>query len=92
MIKKIYIGNLAFRTSETQLHELFSQYGQVHSVKLVTDYVTGRSRGFGFVEMESQDAEKAIAGLNGTELDGRVLKVDTAKDRRARPQYRNRRW
>lgn len=92
MKKKIYIGNLPFRTSEAQLHELFSQYGQIHSVKLVTDYVTGRSRGFGFVEMDSQDAEKAIAALNGTELGGRVLKVDAAKDRRQRSRYPNRRW
>ncbi|HDG98610.1 MAG TPA: RNA-binding protein [Desulfobacterales bacterium] len=92
MIKKIYVGNLAFRTSESQIHELFSKYGQVHSVKLVTDYVTGRSKGFGFVEMEPQEADKAIAGLNGTELDGRILKVDAAKERRSRPQYRNRRW
>jgi len=91
-MKKIYIGNLPFRTSEAQLHDLFSQYGQVHSVKLVTDYVTGRSRGFGFVEMESQGAEKAIAGLNGSELDGRTLKVDIAKERRSQSQYRNRHW
>ena len=66
-MKKIYIGNLPFRTSEAQLHDLFSQYGQVHSVKLVTDYVTGRSRGFGFVEMGSQGAEKAIAEVNWTD-------------------------
>lgn len=91
-MKKIYIGNLPFQTSEAQLHDLFSQYGQVHSVKLVTDYVTGRSRGFGFVEMESQGAEKAIAGLNGSELDGRTLKVDIAKERRSQSQYRNRHW
>ncbi|RLB13012.1 MAG: RNA-binding protein [Deltaproteobacteria bacterium] len=91
-MKKIYVGNLAFRTSESQIHELFSQYGQVHSVKLITDYVTGRSRGFGFVEMDAQEAQKAIAGLNGTELDGRILRVDEAKERKSRSQYRNRRW
>ncbi|MBW1731061.1 MAG: RNA-binding protein [Deltaproteobacteria bacterium] len=91
-MKKIYVGNLAFRTSESQIHDLFSQYGQVHSVKLITDYVTGRSRGFGFVEMDAQEAQKAIAGLNGTELDGRILRVDEAKERKSRSQYRNRRW
>ena len=91
-MKKIYVGNLAFRTSESRIHELFSQYGQVHSVKLVTDYVTGRSRGFGFVEMDPEEADKAIAGLNGTELDGRVLKVDVAKERKSRSHYQGRRW
>ncbi len=92
-MKKIYVGNLAFRTPESRVHELFSQYGQVHSVKLVTDYVTGRSRGFGFVEMDSEQADKAIAELNGTELDGRVLKVDVAKERKSSPsRYHGRRW
>lgn len=82
MVKKIYVGNLSFSASEEEIRELFAQYGSVQSVELVADRDTGRSRGFGFVEMEDDDAVAAIAALNGTESGGRTLKVNEAKPRR----------
>ena len=82
MAKKIYVGNLSFSASESEIRELFAQYGSVQTVELVTDRDTGRSRGFAFVEMEDDDAVAAIAALNGTESGGRTLKVNEAKPRR----------
>jgi RNA recognition motif-containing protein len=77
---KIYVGNLPFNTSNQDLAELFSSHGEVQSANVIEDRETGRSRGFGFVEMASkEDGEKAIQELNGKEFDGRELKVNEAR-------------
>jgi RNA recognition motif-containing protein len=91
MTKKIYVGNLPFSATEDDVHALFSQYGSVESVKLITDRDTGRPRGFGFVEM-SDGASEAIAALNDKEFEGRNLKVNEARPREDRPRGRQRRW
>ena len=85
-MKNIYVGNLDFRTTEDELRTAFEVYGQVDRVNTVTDRDTGQKRGFAFVEM-TNDAEgvKAIAGLNGSLLEGRTLKVDEASPKRQRP-------
>jgi RNA recognition motif-containing protein len=77
--KKLYVGNLSFQTTEDDLKGLFAQAGEVESVRIITDRDTGRSRGFGFVEMGGDNAEKAIAQFNGTELRGRALTVNEAR-------------
>ena len=85
MSVKLYVGNLAFNTTEQDLQDQFSQYGQVSSASLITDRETGRSRGFAFVELDSKEAaQTAIQGLNGKELDGRALTVNEAKPREDR--------
>eukprot|EP01022_Parablepharisma_sp_SALTPOND_P019453 TRINITY_DN33174_c0_g1_i1.p2 TRINITY_DN33174_c0_g1~~TRINITY_DN33174_c0_g1_i1.p2 ORF type:complete len:101 (-),score=24.00 TRINITY_DN33174_c0_g1_i1:64-366(-) len=89
MAKKIYVGTLSYSSTEDTLRAAFEQYGPVLSARVITDRETGRSRGFGFVEMEEDSAEQAIAGMNGTELDGRQLKVNEARPREPRPP---RRW
>ena len=77
---KLYVGNLSFNTSNQDLNELFGTIGTVESANVIEDRETGRSRGFGFVEMSNkEDGERAIAELNGKELDGRELKVNEAK-------------
>jgi len=81
MSKSIYIGNLNFKSSEEEIRQLFSQHGTVHSVNLITDRETGRPRGFGFVEMDTEEATKAIDALNGTDFDGRSLRVNEARER-----------
>lgn len=81
MTKKIYVGNLPFRTTETEVRELFAQYGTVHDVRLITDRETGRPRGFGFVEMDEGEADAAIQALDGTEMGGRNLRVNEARER-----------
>ncbi len=81
MAQKIYVGNLPFETSEGAVEQLFGTYGEVASVALPTDRETGRPRGFGFVEMSSEDAAKAIAALNGTDFGGRALNVNEARPR-----------
>ena len=79
----IYVGNLTFGTDNADLESLFAQYGQVKDAQVIKDRETGRSRGFGFVEMGSTDAaQKAISELNGADLDGRPLTVNLAKPRR----------
>ncbi len=79
MGNKIYVGGLPYATTDTQLQEIFSAHGTVESARVITDKFTGRSRGFGFVEMSSNDeAQKAIQALNGTDLDGRSLTVNEA--------------
>ena len=83
MSTNIYVGNLTFSTNSNDLETLFAEYGDVSSAHVITDRETGRSRGFGFVEMESDsDAEKAISELDGKEVNGRTLKVNVAKPRR----------
>ena len=80
----IYVGNLSFQTTEETLRPKFEAFGEVASVSVITDKYTGRSRGFAFVEMPSDDqANAAIEGLNGTELDGRSLKVNQARPKRS---------
>jgi RNA recognition motif-containing protein len=79
MSKKIYVGNLPFRITEDELTELFQQVGPVESVSIITDRETGRSKGFGFVSMSDEDAEKAIAAYNGRDMGGRSLTVNEAR-------------
>lgn len=84
---KLYVGNLSFQTMENDLQELFSQAGTVASCSLITDKFTGRSRGFAFVEMSTEEeAQKAIAEFNGKPVDGRELTVNEAKPREDRPR------
>ena len=84
MSKRIYVGNLSYQTTESDLTNLFEQAGQVDSVNIITDRDTGRSKGFGFVEMSAEDADKAIAQFNGTEVNGRALTVNEARPREER--------
>lgn len=82
MSKKLYVGNLPFSTTEDELRAVFEQHGGVSSVNVITDRDTGRSRGFGFVEMDSdEEAQKAIDSLNGSDFEGRQLKVNVARER-----------
>ena len=84
MSKRIYVGNLSYQTTENDINNLFGQVGEVESVNIITDRDTGRSKGFGFVEMGNEDADKAIAQLNGTELNGRSITVNEARPREDR--------
>lgn len=84
-MKKIYVGNLPWSATEADLRELFAGVGEVHSTAVITDRETGRSRGFGFVEMDDGDADKAISELNGRDMDGRPLRVNEAQERQRRP-------
>ena len=85
MAKSIYVGNLSYDTTESALRDLFAQVGEVEEVRLVTDQYSGRSKGFAFVEMaDDSTVATAIERYNGTELDGRTLKVDEARPRRSR--------
>jgi cold-inducible RNA-binding protein len=85
MAMKLYVGNLSFQTSSEDLQQLFAQAGTVESASVVEDRDTGRSRGFGFVEMASkEDGEKAIQQFNGTDLNGRNLTVNEARPREDR--------
>ncbi len=87
MSMKLYVGNLSFQASSADLEELFKGIGGVESASVVEDRETGRSRGFGFVEMSSnEDGEKAIAELNGTQFGGRELKINEARPREDRPR------
>jgi RNA recognition motif-containing protein len=89
--KNLYVGNLSYDTTEDTLRTLFAEYGQIESVNLITDRYTGRSRGFAFVEMSTEEAaQEAKAGLNGKQVDEREIKVDKAKpkaDRDRRPRW-----
>jgi hypothetical protein len=85
--KNIYVGNLSWSTTDADLHAMFSQYGQVSSAHVIEDRETGRSRGFGFVEMDDEGARKSIQALNGTDCQGRNLKVNEAQPRESRPRY-----
>lgn len=82
MSAKLYVGNLSFNTSTQDLEQMFGEFGTVQSTNIIEDRETGRSRGFGFVEMSSKsEGEAAIASLNGKEIDGRNLTVNEAKPR-----------
>ena len=78
---KLYVGNLPWSTTDSDLEELFSSVGSVSSSKVVTDRDTGRSRGFGFVEMSNEDGARAIAELNGHSIDARQIRVNEAQDK-----------
>lgn len=82
----IYVGNLPYSTTDSELQEMFSQHGEVRKAQVIIDRETGRSRGFGFVEMaDDQQAQTAIAAMNGQDMGGRKLVVNEAKPREARP-------
>jgi cold-inducible RNA-binding protein len=86
MSKKLYVGNLSYKVDEETLKEVFSKVGEVLSARIITDASTGRSKGFGFVEMTSDaDADKAITSLNGTTLMERALTVNEARPQTDRP-------
>lgn len=90
---KIYVGNLSFDTREEGLRDAFAPYGTVGDVSVITDRETNRSRGFGFVEIEDDEAARAaIQGLNDSALDGRNLTVNEARPRTERPRSNNRSW
>jgi RNA recognition motif-containing protein len=85
MAKKIYVGNLPWSTTSASLESLFSTHGTVRSAEVISDRETGRSRGFGFVEMETDEAcQAAIQALNGAEVDGRAITVNEARERAPR--------
>lgn len=89
----IYVGNLSYGLNDNDLKDLFSEYGSVNSAKIIEDRDTGRSKGFGFVEMGSEeDGNKAIEGLNGHEVEGRSLTVNEARPREERPPRRDNKW
>jgi cold-inducible RNA-binding protein len=89
----IFVGNLAFSATDDSLRQLFESHGVVDKVNIITDRDTGRSKGFGFVEMpDSAAAKAAIQGLNGKELDGRALTVNEAKPREPRREPSRSRW
>jgi RNA recognition motif-containing protein len=84
-VKNIFVGNLSFNTAEDELRQLFEPYGQVDRVSIMTDRDTGRSRGFGFVEMASnEDGDKAITALNGSQVGGRTINVNEARPKTER--------
>lgn len=85
MAKRLYVGNIPFRTNEDELRELFGEFGEVHEVSIITDRETGRSRGFCFVEMDN--AEEAISGLNERDFGGRTLRVNIARERGPAQSY-----
>lgn len=84
MAKNIYVGNLPWSSTEDEVRDAFSQFGEVYSVKLIEDRETGRPRGFGFVEMEDQGALEAIDSLNDSDFGGRSIKVNEARPRTER--------
>ena len=87
MAKRIYVGNLPFSATDDEVRELFEVHGSVNSVSLITDRETGRPRGFGFVEMEDDEAaDNAISALHQTQMGGRSLNVNEARPRESRPQ------
>ena len=89
----IYVGNLSFEMTENEIQQLFEEYGSVTKVSIIRDRDSGRSKGFGFVEMEEQaDAEKAIGELDGAAVKDRNIKVNEARPREERPKPRRRNW
>lgn len=78
---KLYVGNLPFTATEDAVRGLFSPHGAIQTLSLITDRETGRPRGFGFIEMSSEDASRAMKALNGQDFDGRALKINEAQDK-----------
>ncbi len=90
MSKKVYVGNMNYATQENQLKDLFAQYGEVASVNIIVDRYTGKAKGFGFVEMNTEEeARAAIEALNGFEFMGRQLRVNEAEDKPRRDGFRS---
>ncbi len=89
-MKKIYVGNLPWSATDDTLREFFGAFGEVHSAAVITDRETGRSRGFGFVEMDDADADQAISTADGRDMDGRPLRVNQAQERQ--PRQSRDRW
>lgn len=90
---RIYVGQLPFSTVDEELETVFAEYGDVASARVIRDHETGRSRGFGFVEMEDEtQGEAAIEALNGTDLGGRQIVVNQARPRQARPRMERNSW
>ena len=92
MAKRIYVGNLPYSANEDEVRALFEAHGTVNRVDILVDRETGRARGFGFVEMEDADADKAIDALNGQDMGGRALKINEARPRQSRDDRRSSRW
>lgn len=86
MSRTLYVGNLPWATSEADLAEMFTPYGNVVSSRIITDKESGRSRGFGFVEVADEDADKMIDAMNGTDIGGRQIVVNEAKPKQGRPR------
>ncbi len=91
MATRLYVGNLPFSATEDEVRTMFSEFGTVETAELVMDRDTGRPRGFGFVQMDSDGAANAIKTLDGKDMNGRALNVNEAKERTARPR-RERNW
>jgi cold-inducible RNA-binding protein len=90
-MKKMYVGNIPYKATEEDLRELFSEYGEIESLKIIQDQYTGRSKGFGFVEMvEENDAKKAMEGLNGKEFMDKTITVAEARPQQKRRGFNNR--
>lgn len=85
-MKKLFVGGLPYSTTEDELRELFTPFGEVSSVAIITDRMTGRSKGFGFVEMDDAAADAAIEKLHGSDFGGRALTVNEARPREERPR------
>ena len=93
MSNKLYVGGLPYSVTEAQLEEIFSKHGSVLSARVISDKFSGKSRGFGFVEMaSSEEAKRAIEALNGTDLEGRTLIVNEARPQERREGRRYDRW
>jgi RNA recognition motif-containing protein len=93
MSKKVYVGNMNYATTENALRDLFAQYGEVASVNIIVDRYTGKAKGFGFVEMNTEEeARTAIEALNGFEFMGRQLRVNEAEDKPRRDNFRPRNY
>ncbi len=91
MSKKLYVGNLSYSITGAKLHELFSEFGTVESANVIEDRCSGRSKGFGFVEMSSAaEAQAAVSGFSGKDIDGRALNVNEARPREERGGRRSR--
>ena len=86
-MKKLYVGNLSYEMDDNQLRELFSEYGEVQSASVITDKFSGKSRGFGFVEIGDSEGERAIAEKNGFEYQGRKLVVNEARPREEKRDF-----
>ena len=86
-MKSIYVGNLPWSVTDADLQAKFGEFGSVLSARIVTDKFSGRSRGFGFVDMEDADADKAIAGMNGYKWDGREITVNEARPKREKKDF-----